>query len=551
MRTTNSMLINNMLYYVNKNLGRMEQYQAQMATGKKIQVPSDNPVVAARALKFRTDVSEVEQYKSNANDAYSWMDTTEGTLGKMVDYLQIVREKGVYAGNTGTMNPGDRDKIAQEIIQIRDQMIHLANTTYAGRYVFSGYSTDKKLVNDDGTYNVTVSSNDTMAIKGTLVDPSTTAINTAVNNKFKISLDNGTYYDIVLPSKTYDGTAGKTLDTLVADLQKAINDKDPVLKDIQVINNDGRIELFTTKTTNAQGNKLKVYLQDDATQGVLRNLGMQVDPVTQKAVSKQEDINYQVGIGDLLNVNVAGTNLFGAGAQGDMGDFFVKLNRFIDTLSISDDKSYIIGQKLQANQDSKLDLTTQNKLRVQVQGMASFVDVTLNAAIYDGTPGKTLNDMAADMQAKLNAATGMTTLQVENRNGKLYISESTGKSITLEEGAPGEDALGKLKLYTDGNKTLSSVTLGQGISRGTNDAIAMMDRVLSVRADIGARMNRAELTINRLESEEINFNTLMSENEDVDATEVIMKLQIEENVYRASLSAGARIIMPTLVDFLR
>jgi flagellar hook-associated protein 3 FlgL len=43
----------------------------------------------------------------------------------------------------------------------------------------------------------------------------------------------------------------------------------------------------------------------------------------------------------------------------------------------------------------------------------------------------------------------------------------------------------------------------------------------------------------------------MSKNEDVDMAEVIMRLKSEENVYRASLSAGARIIQPTLVDFLR
>lgn len=74
--------------------------------------------------------------------------------------------------------------------------------------------------------------------------------------------------------------------------------------------------------------------------------------------------------------------------------------------------------------------------------------------------------------------------------------------------------------------------------------------ILRVRSGIGARMNRLELTGNRLEDDSINFTRLMSKNEDVDIAEAIMQLQNEENVYRSSLAAGAKIIMPSLVDFL-
>ena len=47
------------------------------------------------------------------------------------------------------------------------------------------------------------------------------------------------------------------------------------------------------------------------------------------------------------------------------------------------------------------------------------------------------------------------------------------------------------------------------------------------------------------------YEELLSKNQDADMAEVIMELKMQENVYRASLSAGARIIMPSLVDFLR
>ncbi len=78
-----------------------------------------------------------------------------------------------------------------------------------------------------------------------------------------------------------------------------------------------------------------------------------------------------------------------------------------------------------------------------------------------------------------------------------------------------------------------------------------LDGVVKERAIIGAKVNRLDLQENRLESTSINYEELLSKNQDADMAEVIMELKMQENVYRASLSAGARIIMPSLVDFLR
>ena len=75
--------------------------------------------------------------------------------------------------------------------------------------------------------------------------------------------------------------------------------------------------------------------------------------------------------------------------------------------------------------------------------------------------------------------------------------------------------------------------------------------VLRIRADVGARTNRLELTSNRLESDTLNFTKLMSENENADIAETIINLKSEENVYSASLAGGAKIIQPSLIDFLR
>ncbi|WP_438447386.1 flagellar hook-associated protein FlgL [Gorillibacterium sp. sgz5001074] len=74
---------------------------------------------------------------------------------------------------------------------------------------------------------------------------------------------------------------------------------------------------------------------------------------------------------------------------------------------------------------------------------------------------------------------------------------------------------------------------------------------LEVRADIGAKLNRIELAQDRLKDSEMNLTTLQTKVEDADVAEVITNLKTSENVYQSSLSVGANLIKPSLIDFLR
>lgn len=304
MRITNNMLVNNMMYNMGNNLERLDRIQQMLATGKKIATPSDDPIVASRALKMRTDVAEIQQYQKNVDDANSWMQITESTISNMSDLLHRARELAIQAAN-GSITSEDSQKIAAEIEQIKGQLIQLANTTYGGRYIFSGFKTDQKLVDDAGLYNIQV--------------------------------------ETLAPNR--------------------------------------------------------------------------------------EDIKYEIGIGDVMNINVLGSELLGG------------------------------------------------------SGLV-------------GTPPKLVDDFN-------NFITALNSNDADN--------------IRV--------AIGKI----DEN----------------------MDNLLMIRSDIGARTNRLDLTQNRLAADNTNFTKLMSLNEDADMAEVIMKLKSEENVYQASLAGGARIIQPTLVDFLK
>lgn len=77
-----------------------------------------------------------------------------------------------------------------------------------------------------------------------------------------------------------------------------------------------------------------------------------------------------------------------------------------------------------------------------------------------------------------------------------------------------------------------------------------LDEVLKVRGEIGAKVNRLESNIGRMEIMDVNLRELLSKTEDTDYAEVTMNLMMQESVYQAALAVGARISQNTLVNYL-
>lgn len=145
MRITNQMLTNRMLTNINRNLGLLDTYNTQGASGKKIQVPSDDPIIASRALKFRTILSENEQYMKNTEQASSWLDVTESAV-KNINSISDKMKELCQQGATDTVSVSDRKKMLTEFSSLMEQLEQELNTSFMGRYIFSGYKTDKKPV---------------------------------------------------------------------------------------------------------------------------------------------------------------------------------------------------------------------------------------------------------------------------------------------------------------------------------------------------------------------------------------------------------------------
>lgn len=154
MRVPNGMMSNRLLTNINRNLALLDRYNTQGSTGKKIQVPSDDPIIASRSLKFRTMLSEAEQYAKNTSDATSWIDATETVFVNMNKILEDM--KGLMTqGANDSYTLEDRKKILTEYQSLIEQLEQELNSDYMGRNLFSGFRTDKKpIVKDNNGKNI-------------------------------------------------------------------------------------------------------------------------------------------------------------------------------------------------------------------------------------------------------------------------------------------------------------------------------------------------------------------------------------------------------------
>jgi flagellar hook-associated protein 3 FlgL len=121
------------------NLTAMSNLQGQMSSGKKINVPSDDPAGASDMLRLRGDQRALTQYARNASDGDSWLTTVDSALTSSLTALRRARDLTVQGGD-GALGATARDALASELDGVRATLMDQANTTYIGRSVFSGTS---------------------------------------------------------------------------------------------------------------------------------------------------------------------------------------------------------------------------------------------------------------------------------------------------------------------------------------------------------------------------------------------------------------------------
>ena len=118
---------------------KLSKTQLQLSTGERILAPSDDPAGAVRTLDLTETLESNRQYQSTLQTGRNRLEFEDSVLEGAGDVLQRARELAVQ-GLNDTLTAQDRQAIAQEVMQLRDEMLGLSNTKNAnGEYIFAGY----------------------------------------------------------------------------------------------------------------------------------------------------------------------------------------------------------------------------------------------------------------------------------------------------------------------------------------------------------------------------------------------------------------------------
>ncbi|MCT4619793.1 MAG: flagellar hook-associated protein FlgL [Marinisporobacter sp.] len=660
MRITNTMMTNTMMRNIYNNLNSMAKLDEQMATGKKINMPSDDPIGIAQVLKLSSDISHHEQYKKNVDEALSWLQATETSVMQLKDVMQKVREL-TARGATGTLTEEDKVAIQKDITQLKDQVVSIGNTNFTGKYIFAGYNTMEKPFEIEETevgsklkYNGRILSPGG-AVGDDVEDTDFQEFLANVNNKAptydqmadKMNIEIGTG-DIInanfngseILQKGFYGTF-ETLTKLEKVLGGESNYKQGFV-DMQYAT--GKISY--TELNNSNGDKeLNIKIGNDSF-----DLKLPYEELTEKNIQKSIDsVEHLKKNGvkvhlDEENKTISFTAEDEIIVKPSLGISIIETNDINYEANDLDNSSNSGKLRIKMNENTyDLSLPTNNPLtQIDIQNAIDSIPELKNKNVtvkIDNT-NKTIKFSADNENIRVEGKLGNTeimatsgianqqlapnligermkgTIETDDENYQFKLSiDGIEETITLPQNKKyelntqfGKDELLKdIQDQIDGNvalkgmvevsftedkrlkftgnyqdasdKAFDSIKISNvednkfltkigftndqlsekavvkteeiDISSMLEDMDENLNNVLAKLSEIGAKTNRLELDKNRLDDNILNFKGLLSKTQDADMMETIMKFKTAENVYRTSLSAGAKIIQPTLMDFLK
>lgn len=524
MRITNKIMQNNSLSNINTNKILQDKLNTQITTEKKITRPSDDPVIAIRALRLRGTLSELTQYYSkNASDAESWLEITGSALDTAETIIQDMYGK-CNEGASDTMNAENRKTLLTELKNLRDEFYAVGNADFAGRNVFTGYRTGTKLTFQEDTtksYRITeqLSRNNVDTMKyintGKLVDVNATNYT-------------DTAYDI-----TEQDITDKEISRIRLGYSNLDQDSAP-----QIVDHAGNNIMFTDSTgasTPITVTTMSLYGTNDPYQTLTDDqaifipetgelllgknvndkiMSMTDNSLTQNADESQIRISYDKSDwkkGDLNPVNyyacsaIDKTNTGGAVTR---------------TETMQYNGGYQTGQF--EEQIIEYDVGFNQKIRIN----------TMAGECFNQDIGRDIEDLITITEQVIAMENVRDTL-------KGIAEADTDNAEAAERLKAAEKALTQLE-----SKMQSMFSNGQTRFQ------KYQDNVNQANTNCGTRGARLTLVKDRLSSQLTTFDELASENENADTTQLAIELSSAELSYEAALLATGKIVQTTLLNFL-
>lgn len=499
MRVTNKMMTNNTMYNINKNKINLSKLDEQYSTGKKIQRPSDDPVIAVRALKLRTNLSELNQYyEKNIPDAKSWMEVTEGSLKKINEILTKINSQCVD-GSSEDLTVTERNSIVENLKEMKNDIYQEGNSNYAGRYVFTGYKTDTSLIFNEESTDMKYEIQEQFG--GSDIQKITSVV-----GGYKVSDFNDT--------STEDDFVGKSPNLVEAYRIRLSYDN-------------------LDKLTDEQLNNMFKYTEA----GVEKNI-----PV--KSIDASDANAYNPAAGTVNFIPETGELIFGK-------DTYENLRLQEDgQITVDYEKTKFSKGELRPEHYFSCKVTDVNHpaegttLYVQKDQEIKY-EINFNQKLTINTEGKDAikHSIGRDIDEILSAVNAV--IETENKISEVNkLLERPGNTAVQTA------ALNQLKEQLETEKVLKDRVLTEKFEKGITGSSTYQNELNVTTANLGSRYKRLELTESRLDSQQVDFEDLLSKNEDADIVDTYIKLTSAETIYNASLSSAAKIVRNSLLDFI-
>lgn len=144
MRLSTNMIYHQRLQDMNNAQARWMDAGSQLASGKRVSKPSDDPQASSQAVRVNQSENRNQQYVASRGFAKTGMLLQMSVLTQMTEVTTQIDTTIIQASNQGSLSDSDRMSLAEQLSGLKDQLVALGNTTDGnGRYIFAGYKSDK------------------------------------------------------------------------------------------------------------------------------------------------------------------------------------------------------------------------------------------------------------------------------------------------------------------------------------------------------------------------------------------------------------------------
>jgi flagellar hook-associated protein 3 FlgL len=502
------MIVANTKSNINANKVNVDKYNTQMTTQKKINKPSENPVIAIRSLRMQTTLTHIDQYlDNNIADANAWLEVTDTALKNMTTILESIRTQCVD-GATDTLKQDNRRTILQQLEQMADQVYSEGNADYAGRTVFTGYRTTSQLTFQE--------------------DETKTTYEIDQKFSYKDLTEERYYYGAVEtpdPNDLADATKTPTLESVGTVTYERLrlaygniksDNYDPIKKLSYTINN--------TETTVTP----KVYASES-------------DWENDAALNGKKEL----GNDQVIFIQDTGELIIGEDLAKTLKDGNAEINVTYIKQGFSEGEArpeyYYDCRDLTAEINRTGERITYEKedqpINYEISSGIYLAANTQASEVLDTSIGREVTELINIVSAAINAHDTVDEIQ-EMLDSELYQGKDDQAKLQKYK-----EAAQKVADYADDN-------MQKAFSQGITDFNSYLEKVNIAHTNVGCKQDRLSLTKTRVENQKETVEELKTENDNREISDIIIDYYAAYNAYTASLTAASKVNSQTLLNYI-